>query len=473
MKNDLKFGTSGLRGLVSALTDDVCQNYTLAFLNHLKASKKLTPDMALIVGHDLRASSPHISKIIMDTASSYGVHVMNAGALPTPALALSALNNHCPAIMVTGSHIPEDRNGLKFYTSEGEITKQDELSILYHLEIVKPIIKDKKEYPLNPSILAAYRKRCLAILPENSLQNLRIGVYQHSSVARDLLIDILKQLGAQTFVYARSDHFIPIDTEALSQNDRDFVLNTVKENSLDALISTDGDADRPLIAGSDGHFVKGDLIGLLTAQYLGADAVVTPVTSSSAIELSYLFQRIYRCRVGSPYVIAEMEEAVTDGYNTIIGFEANGGVLLGSDVTTEQGILKKLPTRDAILPILCLLGLAHLQGNSVQALMAELPHRFTASNRLTNIDTEKASRILDTLDDGTTRVHFFHSMGKITHWDTIDGLRVIFDNGDIIHYRLSGNAPEMRCYCEASTQKKADNNLTWGLNKMAHAIDKL
>ncbi|TIW84509.1 MAG: phosphomannomutase, partial [Mesorhizobium sp.] len=59
-----------------------------------------------------------------------GFTPLDCGHLPTPALALEAARIRRPAIMVTGSHIPDDRNGLKFYRAEGEIDKADEAGII-------------------------------------------------------------------------------------------------------------------------------------------------------------------------------------------------------------------------------------------------------------------------------------------------------------------------------------------------------
>lgn len=58
------------------------------------------------------------------------IEVIYYGVLPTPALAYSAQEDKIPAIMVTGSHIPFDRNGIKFYRLDGEISKEDEQVIL-------------------------------------------------------------------------------------------------------------------------------------------------------------------------------------------------------------------------------------------------------------------------------------------------------------------------------------------------------
>jgi phosphomannomutase len=58
------------------------------------------------------------------------IDVVYYGVLPTPAIAYVAQKDFIPAIMVTGSHIPFDRNGFKFYRPDGEINKADEEGIL-------------------------------------------------------------------------------------------------------------------------------------------------------------------------------------------------------------------------------------------------------------------------------------------------------------------------------------------------------
>ncbi|MFD2191863.1 hypothetical protein [Pistricoccus aurantiacus] len=67
------------------------------------------------VGLDRRPSSPTIAAVCSAAASAMGVEVVDYGILSTPALALQAMVDGMPAIMVTGSHIPFDRNGIKFY----------------------------------------------------------------------------------------------------------------------------------------------------------------------------------------------------------------------------------------------------------------------------------------------------------------------------------------------------------------------
>lgn len=470
----LKFGTSGLRGLVTELPDSVCAAYTRAFLTHLIGAHGVKAGMRLLIGYDLRDSSPRMAAACMSAAAALGMDIENCGPLPTPALAARALGLRAPAIMVTGSHIPADRNGLKFYRPDGEIDKADEAGIIAALPqdgaADEPPVAASADRPVDPSALDAYRARCASILAAGSLDGRRIGVYQHSAVGRDLLADVLGALGADVVTLGRSDSFIPIDTEALRAEDIEFALRACREEKLDALVSTDGDADRPLVADETGTFLRGDTLGLLTAHHVGADAVVTPVTSNTAIEQSHLFQKVYRTKVGSPFVIEGMQLAAANGCKRIVGFEANGGVLLGSAIASDTGTIAALPTRDAMLPILAVLGMAAGQGQPVSALAASLPARFTRSGRIEHVDAARSTPFLDSLTGEAVRNAFFADLGPVEDHDCIDGVRVVLESGEVVHYRASGNAPELRCYAEAASGARADELLNWGLARAAGAI---
>jgi phosphomannomutase len=127
MSNSLKFGTSGLRGLSVDLVGTESRRYAAAFVRHLQQQGTVGD---VLVGRDLRTSSPQISASVIASIAALGAKPVDCGELPTPALALEALRRGAPAIMVTGSHIPADRNGLKFYLASGEIDKADEAGIL-------------------------------------------------------------------------------------------------------------------------------------------------------------------------------------------------------------------------------------------------------------------------------------------------------------------------------------------------------
>ena len=122
-------------------------------------------------------------------------------------------------------------------------------------------------------------------------------------------------------------------------------------------------------------------------------------------------------------------------------------------------------TRDALLPILCLLSMAREKGCKVSELLPALPARFTASDRLQSFPTASSRRIIAELAASTVAVDTLLGglCGKPTAQDQTDGLRLFLGNDEIVHFRPSGNAPELRCYTEAATPERADALLAWGL----------
>lgn len=469
MSDSLKFGTSGLRGLASELTGQAARRYTAAFLTQL-GERGLEGGGKVFIARDLRTSSRTIAGDCAAAVAAAGLEPVDCGTLPTPALALHAMALGGPAIMVTGSHIPADRNGLKFYTPLGEITKDDEAGINAALSAME-IVGDAEATDGYALAGDRYRQRYRRFLPPGALGGWRIGVFEHSSVARDLLCSLLIRAGAQVVRLGREAGFVAVDTEAFSDAIFEPRHRWIAEHGLDAIVSTDGDGDRPLLIDGTGDFVRGDALGLLSAQFVGADVVVTPVTSNSAIEAVGGFGRVVRTRVGSPHVIAGMEEAAAADGGKVVGFEANGGVLLGSEATVNGCVLARLPTRDAVLPILSVLGMAAREGVSPAELAGRLPLRAALSDRLTGVPTERTAALVARLaGEPEYAAGFFSGAGDVAEVSTIDGPRFTLANGDVVHYRPSGNAPELRCYVEGATPKRAEELLRWGLDAAAKVV---
>ena len=185
------------------------------------------------------------------------------------------------------------------------------------------------------------------------------------------------------------------------------------------------------------------------------DVVVTPVSSNTAVEKCGAFRQVVRTRIGSPYVIAGMD--AHRGVGRVVGYEANGGFLLGSDVERAGAVLKALPTRDSLLPMLALLAMARDKGCRMSQLGDALPRRFTASDRIQNVPTEFSRALIARLQQAPVEAAALMAPegGEVTTIDTTDGLRAHFATGAIVHLRPSGNAPELRCYAEAEDQSRA------------------
>lgn len=536
----LRFGTSGRRGEVIHLTQlEIYINATaeLEYLQSLSPEEGgITEGEFFYFAADLRPSSAQfvseqggrgeIAQAIHRAIQDAGMTPVYLGQIPTPALTSYALQQGKGSIMVTGSHIPFDRNGYKTNSAKGELLKKDEMPINQRVEQVRARIYSQSpdQSSFGPDGLLktgstrlpqvdvagreAYLNRCLAFFAGLNLRGIRLLAYEHSAVGRDLLVELLQKLGAEVISAGRSDTFVPIDTENISND----VLTTVQSlldqaikehGAIDAVVSTDGDSDRPLLLGVDkesgkARFFGGDLVGMVVADYLGADAVVVPISCNDAVDRGSLKDKLEpKTRIGSPYVIAGMQSALAKGRQCVCGWEANGGFLTGSDIHRSGRALAALPTRDAFLPILGVLFAAHERGVPVTDLFAQLPHRFSKAALLKNFPRSVALRIVEhfsptfprikgvdfqnakavALDEAGRHISisteenselnrlrnglqaFFKpddGFGDIQGLNYVDGVRVIFSNGDVAHVRPSGNADELRIYAVADTQDRAE-----------------
>ena len=468
--SSLKFGTSGLRGLSSELDGPASAVYAAAFGWHLLNSGTAKSGDTILVARDFRASSPSISGICIGALQRLGFSVCDCGPIPTPALAFYGMSRRVASLMVTGSHIPDDRNGIKFYLPDGEIGKSDELEIssiagqmLAASDLPEAEWGQGNEASREDEALRLFAARNRAVLADVALKGLKVGVYQHSTVARGLLVELLRDFDAEVIPLGFSDKFIPVDTEAVSAGTIEKLKAWAVEHQLDAIVSADGDGDRPLVADESGAPLRGDLLGLLAAEFVGADAVVTPVTSNSGIEAA-LNCKVLRTKVGSPFVIAAMKEAAAAGAQRILGFEANGGCLLGSDITLNGKVLKALPTRDCFLPILAVLNKAAKSGLALSKIAAFHKLPFALSDRLEDFPAETSAALMSHLRASRANLSaFLAPLGVPASVSDIDGLRVTLLDGGVIHLRPSGNAPEMRCYVEAASETLAQALMKKGL----------
>jgi phosphomannomutase len=190
----------------------------------------------------------------------------------------------------------------------------------------------------------------------------------------------------------------------------------------------------------------------------------------------------------------------------VVGWEANGGFLVGSDITRKGKMLKALPTRDAALPLIAALAFAGEKESTLLDLFSQLPPRFSQAALIDNFPQDdsralirrfspenpeiieiefKEADVFITKGDGQgekaipalaeafrrvqtelesffTEELGFDSLIKI---NTIDGVRVYFQNGDIAHIRPSGNAPQLRIYAVANSQERADAIAQWGTSE--------
>ncbi|MHC4414684.1 MAG: mannose-6-phosphate isomerase, class I [Planctomycetota bacterium] len=536
----LAFGTSGLRGLVNDITDLEAYVNTRGFLEYLFGIGDAKQGDTVCIAGDLRPSTDSPDRSIMRAVAraieGAGLRVDNLGRLPTPALTHYAMRHGRASVMITGSHIPFDRNGIKFNKTSGEVLKADEAGILEAVararraeytrpEAASPFRDDgmfkpgesRALPPVNDDARRLYLDRHLDFFPPRGLEGRKILFFQHSAVGRDLLVELLREMGAEVCPTGLSDSFVAIDTEDITPDRIEHLQKMADEvirehGPIDAVASTDGDSDRPLILGIDPNdklrFFGGDLVGIVVAEYLDADSISVPISANDAVDLQFAARGIEpaKTRIGSPHVIKSMMDAASAGRSRVVGWEANGGFLTGTNLEKNRRTLEALPTRDAFLPLLAVLFSSIEKGCSLVDLFAGLPPRFSKAGLIDAFPQETSRALIRQFSpsDGTVEdVRFeraaitlgfadgrtepasesaateqrairdelascFTSGGgfdDIVRLNTIDGVRIWFRNGDIAHIRPSGNAPQLRIYAVADTQGRADEIVATALRE--------
>ncbi|MBF0217105.1 MAG: hypothetical protein HQL30_08945 [Candidatus Omnitrophica bacterium] len=571
MKNitvELSFGTSGLRDTVLNMTDMECYINAMGFIAYLEMKGEFTAGTVVALGADRRPSSPRIKRAVAAAVRDRGGVVDDQGLTPSPALAFYAASKKIPSVMVTGSHIPADRNGIKFTKPEGEVLKSDEKGILENV-----LSERKKVYSQDPErsmfdgsgmfkegpaleaglLLGAqdaggeangmYVERYSGLFGSDFFpKGAKIFLYEHSAVGRDIVKEIFTRIGVEVYApdvsvdieysgikekaFLRSSEFVPVDTESVSARTMAVFKKVMLDKGIDIGISLDGDSDRPLLAYrvykegkplAEVSYVTGDILGLLSVlglESLGVkiDAVCCPVSANDAIAqvLSPKGLEITETKIGSPYVIAAMNDSIKanssgkSGSWAVCSWESNGGFLTGTDLTIRGKILKALPTRDAVLPLISVIHSAYREGTGISGLLKGLPPRFTYADRRKEFPTAKSKAIIGKISPSGERnirqAVFMGDRGVILeNWNGqksgvdkdgellaikqllekayagfpeikslnyTDGVRVIFGNGEISHLRPSGNAPEFRNYAIADSPERAREIVRLGLEKV-------
>lgn len=398
----LSFGTSGLRDEVRNMTDMEVYINTRGFVRFLSETGKIRENDVFTVVRDLRPSSERImsavAQAIQDEAIYKGIQLELdlGGKAPTPAGALRGQEKNGFCVVVTGSHIPFDMNGIKYYLRSGEeFLKEHEAGTLSSVAEVR-----KQEYSLSweasvfneqgmfksppkfklgkneKSVIAGYKDRCVNGFPPGMLGGKTIVHWQHSAVGRDVMKSVLRSLGATVKAEDRSEEFVPVDTEKINPEMAERLAAYAKDKPF-AVVFTDGDGDRPGFADEKGVFLSGDKLGLLVAKSLLQHAGLKGKRVIPAMPISTNYgvikelrkngiKEIIRTSIGSPHVIKAMNDELAiaredeEDPPCVFGWEANGGFLLGSDVRFDgaKHPLSRLATRDSILPILAVLRFA-------------------------------------------------------------------------------------------------------------------
>jgi phosphomannomutase / phosphoglucomutase len=431
------FGTSGIRGDAEVLfTDQFCFDLGRTFARYLK-SKGLDGDVA--VGMDPRGSSPRIKQAVEKGLWYEKYEVYDQGATPVPSMCfvLQVNPSFTGSLMITGSHIKANLNGIKFFVNKEEILKKDEE------EIQKLYFKLKEEIDHNiappaeshPDLKAAEEyKEMLLRLADGPYPAWKVVVDPGDGAQSDVMPQVLSALGIRVHELNTTiqGDFFARDTE----NEEDFapLKRKVVETNSDFGVGFDSDGDRCIFVDHKGNFIPGDYTASIVAREAQTTDIVTTVATSQVAE--YIGKKIYRTKVGSPYIISKMKETGAQ-----FSFEPNGG-----------GISAEIMfTRDGGSTTIKLLNILKKSGKTIEDLVSELPKFYLAKTKLDYKWEQK--------DEIIKRAKEKYSGNKI---DETDGLKIWIDKTSWLMFRSSLNAPEFRIFAESKNSEKARSLLKEG-----------
>ena len=439
------FGTSGIRGDAEKLfTEQFCFDMGRTYVEFLRKISLLGP---IAVGMDPRASSPRIKEAIFKGLATGGTQLFDEGVTPIASVNWIVKNTEATGgIMITGSHISPELNGVKFYARDQEVTPEDESQI----EEIYWDLKDKmKPSDENPKVVVETRAKDLYIellisLAKNPYPRWKVAVDCANGAQSVVMPHLLRQLGLNVIEVNcdPQDEFIARDTDAEDKARLEDIKKKVVEEKCDFGIAYDGDGDRVVFIDEKGNFVQGEYSCGLVAKESEGKKVVTTIAASQVVD--YIGKDIVRVRVGSPYVTAKMREV-----GASFGFEQNGGA-----VSAEI-----MYTRDGGGMTMKLLNIFSGFKGTFSEFIGQLP-RFYMSRTKVDYRWELKEKILK-----DAKEHF-----KGVKVDETDGLKIWIDETTWMLFRSSMNAPEFRVFAESKDKKTSERLLQEGIDFVNNII---
>jgi phosphoglucosamine mutase len=361
------FGTDGVRGKVGEypITPDFALKLGWAagrVLSRLGTKK-------VIIGKDTRISGYMLESALEAGLSAAGISAVLTGPLPTPAVAYLTKTFRAEAgIVISASHNPYYDNGIKFFSASGE-KLPDDIELAIEAELDKPLVCVDSEQLGKASRLndaaGRYIEFCKGTFPSSlSLAGMKLVVDCAHGAAYHIAPAVFSELGAQVIAIGDQPNGLNINDKCGATSTALLQKRVVAEQA-DLGIALDGDSDRIMMVDSRGHVVDGDQLlyvlakhALINGQLKGG--VVGTLMSNMGLEVALAKLRIpfIRANVGDRYVMEQLLER-----NWWLGGENSGHVICRNLVTTG----------DAIVAALQVLAVVKQSGNSLDALVAEMP----------------------------------------------------------------------------------------------------
>ncbi len=352
---------SGVKGEQVNLSEEVVKKIAYTFSKWLSEKiGKSTKELKIAVGRDSRISGPVLAGAASKGLSQTGAKVLDCELASTPAMFMATkLENYkCDgSIMLTASHLPFNRNGMKFFTSKGGLNKQD----------ISDILKQAKKLKIEPgySQMGSIKR---ALLMDDYAGLFVEKIRSEVTTAQDkqyplkgfhIIVDagnggggffvekVLQPLGADTSgsLFLEPDGNFP-NHEPNPENKQamEALTTAVKKHKADLGIIFDTDVDRSAIVDATGQAInRNRLIALMavivTEQYPGATIVTDSITSDGLSDFieNTLKGKHHRFKRGYKNVIDEAIRLNKEGIQTPLAIETSGHAAMQENYFLDDG----------------------------------------------------------------------------------------------------------------------------------------
>jgi len=400
------FGTDGVRGVVG-------EDLTVELVEQLgSASTQWSGRGRVLIGRDTRASGPELEAAFARGVVSAGGNAVLAGVLPTPAVALLALDL---GVVISASHNPPEYNGVKFFDRDGaKLTDRAE-------EGIEALLDEPPRGGGKVDRIEVASDSYLEHIVDrfgSDLSGLRIAVDCANGAYSEIAPEAFERLGAEVVTVAADPDGTNINL-GCGATDLTLLSHVVQERRTDFGVAFDGDGDRMLAVDERGEAVDGDQILSILALHLDVELVAVTVMTNFGFHrlMEERGIRVVTTSVGDRYVLEALRRE-----GGILGGEQSGHLICLRDHVTGDGLAGAL--------LLC----AALGGRALSDAASVMPRYAQAKE---NIDASGSAVPAQALAEA-------------------ERLNSELDGRGRVLVRASGTEPLIRVLGEAETLEEAD-----------------
>ena len=406
--NNLIFTFSGIRGITGKdLNYKISKKIAIAFGEWFNGDNK-----KIIIGRDTRPSGKTLEKGVVEGLISTGFSVVNVGVCPTPIIIHAKNKLNIPAgIVITGSHNPQEWNGLKLLSSKTYLHNEDLEQIARMLKnidlktykITQRNLKNNisKFNPIPNYIQALFKDLNIGSIKKNN--NLRVVVDTGAGAGKHATPQMLEGMGCEVKVINNDlikNKKFPREIEPIQNNLKDLIME-VWQGKCDVGFAHDCDADRLAIIGENGICYPEDIGLALIMEYQLKNyedqteevIFITNLASSSMFDViaEKYGARVIKTPIGEIFLVEKMYNLIEENISKksfIFGGEGScGGVMFPSFNNTRDGIFAAAKIVEILVD----------SGEKISKLVSKLPKFFSYRKRI-KIDTKDVKLIIERIE---------------------------------------------------------------------------